>query len=397
MCPIDVKLVIGSRTTTKSPDKPTGEGVTLVVIKNNTFTTEAKLGLPVVGENPSFIAYSRPSFYWVNIPGVEGSPGFVRELGLSSRFPYITTESVSATEGGGAYISVLTGPSGDKNFERAGRSRGVGQRRILVTADYAGSSVSTYIKTHKTFELADVFNIPLELAAQIRDPSLSNQQKLPHPHMALPYRRGVIVPDLGSDIVFYLGVTNTGNLFELSRLSLMPGDGPRHAALNPNCDTVYIVNEISLSVVVLRTENSEGDDEPAFSVADRVELLSDSANKEGVKAAAIRVSADGKFLYTSVRFPETTFGKIVAFSLNPSTGDIHEKIGEWSSQGVHPRDFYIIEQARFLGKCSSFLAIANRDTANVALVERDIDTGKLMDEAAANMTVLLPTSVLEYN
>lgn len=390
LCPDEVKLIIGSRTTSNSPNKLAGEGVTLVALKNSKLVTESKLTVPFVGENPSYIAYSRPKFYMVN----EDSPSAIREVEYSSEFPYIRTETVPATGGGGAYISVLSTFSADKEFKLLEKLTAIRLKRIIVTADYAGSSVSTYVKTGRSFQASDVFHVPPELAAKARNESLSNQQSVPHPHMVLPYKMGIIVPDLGSDLIFYMSLSNTGKLFELSRLSLNTGDGPRHAALHPNSDTVYVVNEISLSVVVLRPHSMT---DMALSVSDRVNLLSDTTNKERVKAAAIRVSADGKFLYTSVRFPENKVGKIVAFSLDASTGNITGKLGEWSSHGVHPRDIYLIEEVQDEDECSSFLAIVNRDTDNIALVRRDMETGKLTDHATANMTVRSPTSVLEYN
>lgn len=391
MCPDEVKLIIGSRTTTNSPNKPAGEGVTLVAFKNNMLITEAKLTVPFVGENPSYIAYSRPNFYLVNV----GSPTTLREFEFASRFPYIRAKTAPATEGGGAYISVMSSLSIDKKFELSRILKYFSLNRIIVTADYAGSSVSTYVRTGTSLQASDVFHVPPELAAKVRNESLSNRQSVPHPHMILPYKMGIIVPDLGSDIIFYMSLSSTGKLSELSRLSLSPGDGPRHAVLHPNSDTVYVVNEISLSVVVLRSEGMLAG--IGFSVSDRMNLLSDTTNKGGIKAAAIRVSADGKFLYVSVRFPANNLGKIVAFSLDSSTGDITGKLGEWSSHGTHPRDFYIIEQAQYEDECSSFLAIANLNSDNIVLVKRDMETGKLMEHATANMTVFSPTSVLEYN
>lgn len=87
-------------------------------------------------------------------------------------------------------------------------------------------------------------------------------------------------------------------------------------------------------------------------------------------------------------------GKIVGFKLD-SKGDIVSKIGEWSSYGVHPRDFIIVERVRVGGMCKSFLAITNRDSDNLVLVERDVATGLLLTaNQRFTYAINTPTSVL---
>lgn len=129
---------------------------------------------------------------------------------------------------------------------------------------------------------------------------------------------------------------------------MKPGDGPCHVALHPRTDTIYVVNEISLTVAVLRPKLCG---RANISICHRKDLLADMSSAEGASADAIRVLADGRFLHASVRFPGD---KIVGFSLNLSTGDIINKLGEWSSHGVHPRAFFVIEQVLTAKKCASF-------------------------------------------
>ena len=388
ICPDSLEVVIGSRTTPNAINPTPGEGITFLTINNSKWTQNSLASTSIVGENPTFIAYSKPFFYFGDV----GSPGLLRELRVLRNAPFFKSKSIGALEGTGAHVTVISATS---DVKTTGRTRALdrSKTRIVVSADYKGSSVSTYIRTNDSFEAADVFNVPLELAARSRDSSLSFQQSVPHPHMVLKYKNGVIVPDLGSDLVFYLGISKNGKIRERSRLEFSPGDGPRHAAIHPKSETVYVVNEISLSVTVLRPTNKD-----QFAIAGREELLIKSpGEEEKIKAAAIRVSDDGKFLYVSIRYLTEERGTIVAFSLNPRSGDIKKRLGEWSAQGSHPRDFIIIESVKFKGKCSSFLAIANRDTDNVALVERNVTTGELSNEAAASITVRTPQSVLVFN
>ena len=387
-CPDSLEMVIGSRTTPEAGDPTPGEGITFLTIDNSKLIRKSLAESSIVGENPSYIAYSKPFFYF----GDDRNPGVLRQLRMSRRAPFFRTRSIRAAAGVGVHVTVV---SKMRSVKRTGRARAQQRSkvRLVVSADYGGSSVSSYIRTNDSFEAADVFNVPLELAAQNRDSSLSFQQSAPHPHMVLKYKNGVIVPDLGSDLVFYLGISKNGKIRERSRLEFSPGDGPRHAAIHPKSETVYVVNELSLSVAVLCPVGKD-----QFAIAGREELLiKSSGEEEEITAAAIRVSDDGKFLYVSIRYLTAERGTIVAFSLDPRSGDIKKRLGEWSAQGSHPRDFIIIENVKFNGKCSSFLAIANRDTDNVALVERNVTTGELSNEAAASTTVRTPVSVLIYD
>lgn len=56
------------------------------------------------------------------------------------------------------------------------------------------------------------------------------------------------------------------------------------------------------------------------------------------------------------------------------------KIAVWSSHGVHPRDFTIVEKS---AECKSFLVITNMNSDYLFFVERNKKTGML----AANVYV----------
>lgn len=350
---------------------------------NRSMSTVAKLTPSIVGENPSYIAASHPHFYCTN----ENDPdGALVQVNFQLDPPFITSQSVPTEKAGTTHVSVLINNHPDQlDFE---------VRRIILTANYNGGAVSSFVKTRETLKLADVFTVPIELAAQVRNDSLSSQQSNPHPHMVLPYEEGVIVPDLGSDLVWYLRVSRrTGELSKVSRLSLAPGDGPRHAVLHQQTGTIYVVNEISLTVVVLRPYVCGKKD---ISVCNRLDLLDDTSVAEGTSAAAIRVTKDGRYLYASVRFPDETMGKIVGFTLDPISGDVTGKLGEWSSHGVHPRDFNIIENVQDGMACVSFIVIVNRDSNNLVLVKRDALTGMLSEQPSYRTYVRTPTSVVQY-
>lgn len=381
-CPSKAFLAIGTYTGQVWLPSATGEGLIMMSFTNKSVSTVAKLTPSIVGENPSYISASHPHFYCAN----ENTPdGALVQVNFQFDPPFITSQSVPTKSAGTTHVSVLINNQSDQ--------MDFATRRIILTANYDGS-VSSFVKTRETLRFADVFTIPIELAAQVRNGSLSSRQSNPHPHMVLPYEDGVIVPDLGSDLVWYLRVSRrTGQFSEAFRVSLSPGDGPRHAVLHEQTGTIFVVNELSLTIVVLRRYVCGMED---ISVCDRRGLLDDTSMVEGTTAAAIRVTRDGNYLYVSVRLPDKSMGKIVGFSLDPNTGDVTGKLGEWSSHGVHPRDFYIIENVQDGMICVSFLVIVNRDSDNLVLVKRDILTGLLSDQPSYMTYVRTPTSVVQY-
>jgi 6-phosphogluconolactonase len=99
------------------------------------------------------------------------------------------------------------------------------------------------------------------------------------------------------------------------------GAGPRHLAAHPTLPVIYVVNELSSTVVALRQKNAVGDGgengegdgilellecDGGGDVGDGyLSTLSDgdprAGNDSKTAAAAIRVHPSGKFLYCSNR------------------------------------------------------------------------------------------------
>lgn len=269
-------------------------------------------------------------------------------------------------------------------------------------ANIIGSSVTSFKEVAATGEMkfVDSFILPSELASQPSNPELSDKkQDMPRPHMVLPYKRGVIVPDMRSDLVFYLSVdTRTGKLAEIERIKMRPGDGPRHAEKHQS-GTLYVIHKFSASITVLK-EGMCGS--TGLGVCTRIRILDEPV--ESGFAAAIRISEDQRFLYASVRLDgreivdgkrqlTTTFGKIAAFELD-SNGMIIRKVGEWSSEGIRPRDFFLVDRVKVGRKCRNFVAIVNRYSDHLVLVRRNKKTGALVGGIAFEERVDTPTSVL---
>lgn len=358
-CPTHVHFAIGSYTNMWWLPTSNGSGVTYVSLSSRSLQTTLLLPPKVIGYNPSYCVNGRDNALYCASTLMNSTIVRVAKDGS-------VTYGKSALEGS-SHLEVLSNP---------GRNGG---ERIL-TAHYGTSGVTAFVRNGNLYR-AHVFRVPDRFA------SFDNgQQKAPHPHHILPLGNGdVLVTDLGADYVWKFGVDMNSAMHSKGGLKMQLGDGPRHAARGPGGD-VYVVNELSNTVA--RVMGCGG-----FRECERFNLL-DGQNKtvSGISSAAIRVTKDGKFLYASVRRPDKELGGIVGFALK--NGAISSKIGVWSSHGVHPRDFNIVENGP---ECKSFLAITNMNSDNLVFVQRNKMTGVLYSTPYAEMTLYTPTSVLEVD
>lgn len=362
-CPSSLTLVVGTYTYQSWLPTSAGVGVTLAEFRRGSLRTNCVLRNDTTsGENPSYCARGRGrSLYCVN----ENENGTLRHMSPAcySGGLCASTRSSSTPTGAGGSTHVAVLPR-----RRDGRER-------VVVANYGGA-VTSFVRDGDEYE---TFKYTV-------DPSLASfktgQQSEPHPHMALPlYDGSVLVPDLGSDRVWRFDFANDGKLSVRDVLKMRLGDGPRHAAAGAGRN-LYVVNELTNTVVRVR----------GCSGYDLVECERKSMRDvppNGAAAAAIRVSADYRFLYASTRLPGTENGKITVFKLG-TDGSIGDRIGVYSTGGVHPRDFYIIEKAP---DCKSYVAVVNRDSDNLLLFERDTKYGNIKPNVAFSLDVKTPTNV----
>lgn len=352
-CPSQL-IAIGNR---KSSKKALDDGLTQVRFKNGVLTPFFSLSSNITGVQPSWTVRVGRSLLITNAMSPNSSLTQLKQKRLP---PFFRVRSALGSRPSGTHLSLVNG--------------------VVVVANFGGS-VDTF-SIRDGVRLLDSFIVPLELASQLKDPTLPKPFDIPHPHMAFPYGFGVLVPDVGSDLIFYLRVDRDGSLSELSRTPTTLGDGPRHVVVGA-FHTVYVVTEASLKLLVMKPLGN------GFNIVDRRELTDVVIPPEVMprpKAAAIRLSRDRRFLYVSVRLPGELHGRISGFQLN-AIGNVVGKIGEWDSCGVHPRDFIIVED-----RCGSWMLIANRDTGNVVAVKRDIHTG-MLGTCGADVIMNRPGSV----
>ncbi|AEV95068.1 lactonase family protein [Pediococcus claussenii] len=182
----------------------------------------------------------------------------------------------------------------------------------------------------------------------------------------------LVACDLGTDQVFVLDF-NDGLFSVASTYQTESGFGPRHIVFAPNSNTAYLVGELSSQVEVLSYSAGQ------LKHIQIVKTIPETYTEHN-GAAAIRISADGRFLYVSNR----GFNTIAVFSIN-SDHTLNE-IQNITTEGDFPRDFNFNSD-------QSFVICANQETDNVTLYTRNADDGKL---TAVQKNIEVPEAVCVY-
>lgn len=229
------------------------------------------------------------------------------------------------------------------------------QRHLLFAANYHGSRVDVFDLGPDNDRLGRT-----DLVAHTGETGPAPEQDIPHVHYADLTPDGRLVTcDLGQDLVTVYDILSDGKLAEVSRYQEEPGFGPRHLAFHPNGQYAYILGELSSELDVVKYDSTTD----RFTRIQKVKTIPANWTAHN-GAGAIRISRDGKFIYTSNRGENT----IAVFTVNPDFTVDH--IQSISSEGDFPRDFNFSHDEKYL-------LAANQNSENLTLYQRSPETGKL--------------------
>ena len=230
----------------------------------------------------------------------------------------------------------------------------------LTTANYHKGSVGL-------FSVKDSGEISPGSFAEHDGKGPHERQEKSHLHFAgfSPCEQYIFACDLGGDDVITYQVTAKG-LEYVTTLKVKSGSGPRHLTFHPNGAYAFLISELSSEVAVLVYDKTNG----SFKVEQYIKTIPDTFTETN-DASAIKISADGHFLYAGNR----GHNSIAVFEVNQETMELSllERVpsgGEW------PRDFAI-------DPSESYLVVSNQHTGNVVLFKRDQETGKLTQTASS--------------
>lgn len=218
---------------------------------------------------------------------------------------------------------------------------------FIITANYSGGNLTVVPVENQTLNAAEVWDF--------------NDSVKSHMHCAVfsPDNKYLFASDLGKDRIYRFSVEYNGlNYNDSVYFELEKGSGPRHITFHPNGKYVYVINELSGKVT-------------AFNYSDGIltpfqYIASDSTSGTGNKGSAdIRISPDGKFLYSSNRLKADG---ISIFSIEPKNGVLNKTA--YQDTGAHPRNFIISPDG-------NFLLVASKDGNDIEVFKRDFKTGLL--------------------
>ncbi len=309
-------------------------------------TGQAALKDSAVTENPSFLARSANGKYLYAVNENGDGQGAV------------TAYAYDEETGTLAFLnSQLT--QGDHPCHIVTDSQG----RYVIASNYSGGNISVF-----PIEADGSVGALTQLIQHEGKGPNERRQNAPHVHSAFfsPDGSRLYVQDLGTDKI---------NLYDFHPervdgpltpspepfVTGTPGGGPRHIAVAADGRHIYLVQELTATVMVY--VEAEGQ---------LVSIQEIPMNEEGFDgangAADIKLSPDGKFLYASNRGEANI---LAIYAVNATDGTL-AKIGNQSVLGQGPRNFTISPDGKFL-------LVANQNTDEVVVFARDIDTGLLND------------------
>lgn len=196
--------------------------------------------------------------------------------------------------------------------------------------------------------------------------SVHQRQRQPHAHSILPARGTpfVLAADLGIDrVLVYRFDRTTGSLTpnDPPGAAAEPGAGPRHLALNPAGDTLFVVNELKSTVASYGWDGKAGTLQAAAVTSTLPEGFSGSNT-----TAEVAVHPSGPFVYVSNRGHDS----IAVFRVG--AGRALTRVSVHSTEGNQPRHFGIDPSGRFL-------LAANQKSDSIVVFRIDQETGALAD------------------
>jgi 6-phosphogluconolactonase len=311
-------------------------------------------------ETPHFLLQSSAPAYFV--------------LGRGERFLYtcnsdgfVSAYSVDPEKGKLTFLNKQPTGGGDPSYISLDNTN-----KYVFVANYQGGSVAAWaLQPNGSLGERTAF---IQDVGHSVDPQRQTRPSA-HSIVVAPSNRFVLAADLGLDKVFiYRFDALTGKLTPNSTpfAAVTLGTGPRHIVFHPNGRWVYVITEMGSTVEFFRWNDRQG----LLTHEQSISTL--SADFHGVSTAAeIRVSPDGRFLYTSNRGHDS----ITVFAIDPGNGRV-EPIQNLPSGGRTPRNFDPDPSWRWL-------LVTNQDSNNAQIFHIDPTTGKL---AAAGAPVAVPST-----
>jgi len=219
---------------------------------------------------------------------------------------------------------------------------------VVIAASYGTGEVSAHPVTGDGRLAGSVSTVPGHGSGPRPD-----RQQGPHAHaVAFAPDGTVLSTDLGADLLRAHRVEG-GVLRAVADIALPAGCGPRHLVIHPD-GAVFVLTELARTVVTLTPGSGYTDLRVRAETAATVAVTDDDSS-----GAAIRLGADGRFVYTSTRGADViTTHEVVDGALRP--------VADTPCGGHWPRDICVDGE---------WLHVANERSDAVATFRLDPVTG----------------------
>ena len=193
----------------------------------------------------------------------------------------------------------------------------------------------------------------------------------------------LLVCDLGLDQVKVYSLQKNNDSFnaiEQQIIALPAGSGPRHICFDDSYSHGFVINELRGSITIIKhsAEKKVYDIKGNFDASRQLsDSLKESVNTSAsidtdLGGAAIRISADGRFVYTSMRSDNT----IRLFVFDPITESL-SFIASYPTEGLTPRDFTIDATGKWL-------LVAHQDSDTISIFNVNSYNGTLSFHKTVN-------------
>lgn len=264
----------------------------------------------------------------------------------------------------GLYAALRTDPPSVATFSTVGRLESIGSGTLAAPMAYLTSDGTG------RHLLASSYNDDLVTVSGIEDGVATGAETgraVPgrHAHTVLPSpdNQQAYATALGDDLVaWWMFDDGEGTLADGGHVSTAPGSGPRHLRFSASGRYVYVVHEMAGTVAVFERDPSDGslsEVQTISSIDPGLGLVPGAVRDGSVPApgpnaiwcAELRLTPDGRFLYTTERSSST----IASFAVDETTGQLtYLRTIETEKQ---PRGMNITDDGQYLLACGE---VSNR-------------------------------------
>lgn len=338
----DIHLLVGTFALGKD------NGIRIYRFDQNTGESEA-IGIYET-DFPTYLTTSKNGKFVYSVSENGEMPSYINAFSYNKQKEDLDSiDSIHSGDDGSCYINI------DEN------------NKHVLTANYGGGSISVFdLDTNGQF-----YKMSQLIVFEGKGVDLERQTQS-HIHCVefTPDGKCLLATDLGADRIYQLEIDDKCNECEkefvisksIGSTKVPDGSGPRHIVFHPEGKYLYLINELSDTIIVFSYNDGK------LAELQEIPVIENGAGG----SADVVITPDGNYLYGSVRLKEDG---IAIFRVN--TDGTLEKIG-YQLTGIHPRNLRITPNGKFLlaaCKDSSRIEVyrISADDGSIEHIDKDID------------------------